>query len=469
MTRPDDTKLVDWMASGPRRAPAETLDAALARARTQRQRPAWLVTLSGGAIAGSPGAALLRQAILALAALLVTGLLVGAMVAGAMVAGAMLGSNPDASFPALDATATAVPSPESSGAPSRGLVAYTVTSCNPTTDWRRVDCAPAQVWIAAGDGSGARPLLADDGQGTDLAGWSADGSSLLAAHGNDLLLIDAAGADLGTFPVFYSCKDTECPDAQDYLCAFPCTGVDGFELSPDGSRVAFVRSYANADEATVIAILDLASGRVTELPSTRATQGSERCWESPACEGSDDTPRWSPDGSRIAFARQVMSPEPGSAWTSAALFVVGADGDNLHRVTPPGLYAFDPHWSPDGGRLAFTNTEFVVNADHTSVLAMKADIYTIGLDGAGLTRLTDDGISARSDWTTDGRLAFMRQAGADAASGHDAWVMDADGGNQARLGTSLAELTAAGCRTCFYPLVDAPPNPEARAFWQPRP
>jgi Tol biopolymer transport system component len=161
-----------------------------------------------------------------------------------------------------------------------------------------------------------------------------------------------------------------------------------------------------------------------------------------------------------------MAPEPGAAWDSAALFVVDADGSNLRRVTPSSVHAIGPAWSPDGSRLAFTGTDMVVNAAGTSVVDIKSDIYTIGAEGSGLARLTHDGISGLPDWTAAGRLVFIRDA-APTTSEH--WIMDADGGNQGRLGGSLADLTAAGCTTCVYvaqvPVMGGLP----RAYWRPLP
>jgi len=65
-----------------------------------------------------------------------------------------------------------------------------------------------------------------------------------------------------------------------------------------------------------------------------------------------------------------------------------------------------------------------------------------------------------------GRLAFIRHA-APAASEH--WIMDADGGSQSRLGSSLADLTAAGCTTCVYVAHEPVDGGLPRAYWQPLP
>jgi dipeptidyl aminopeptidase/acylaminoacyl peptidase len=163
----------------------------------------------------------------------------------------------------------------------------------------------------------------------------------------------------------------------------------------------------------------------------------------------------------------VMSPEPGSTWTSAAVYVVNPDGSGLHRVTPEGFYAIDASWSPDGSQLVFINIEMVVNADHTTVTAMPSDIYTVRANAEGLRRLTDDGISIQPSWTNEGRLTFIRQVGAEDANRFQNWIMDADGGNQTTLGTTLAELTAAGCSVCMYPLPETENESLTEAFWQP--
>lgn len=380
--------------------------------------------------------------------------------------------------PSASPTQTATsPSPMATGTLSETrstpLVAYTVIHCVPG-GWGdlNIPTCTSTPWIAAGDGSGARVLPAG---GTQVLGWSADGSRLLVEGGAGLVLADATGSKVATIRV--PCTDTSLTGTEVAPSKYDCPGGDEFALSPDGTRVAFVRSYPNVDNSTVVAILDLNSGRSTELTATRTTNPPlpEVCNTSNkirTCQGDDGNPRWSPDGRRIVFERQGMSPEPGATWDSAALFVVDADGRNLRRVTPTGLYAIGPSWSPDGTRLAFTNDVMVVDAGRTTVLDMKDDVYTIRLDGTGLTRLTDDGISALPNWTADGRVAFIREISpvgtGGNASGLEYWIMDADGGNRSRLGGSLAELTAAGCTTCVY-VAESFSGELPRAYWQPVP
>jgi Tol biopolymer transport system component len=89
--------------------------------------------------------------------------------------------------------------------------------------------------------------------------------------------------------------------------------------------------------------------------------------------------RWSPDGTKLAFAGVCCGPEQG-------VFVVNADGSDLHRV---GTHDSRPSWSSDGARLVFDGPGapagfyrrlFVVDADGTNLTAITTPAATS--DGA---------------------------------------------------------------------------------------
>lgn len=468
----EDSRITDWLAAGEGHGRDAALDVALAAARSTKQRPAWVVSLSGGSFAEPWGAVPLRRGIVVVGAVvLVGGLLVGGLVAGGILP-LRLPADPVPSVAAIAPSTTSgpsvrpsgSPSATPSGAPSTSLVAYSVADC-PTTGG--VTRCTTTLWLSTADGRDAHIL-----QGTSLVGWSADGSRLVLEKRNDvgtgvsMLVTDPTGTVVVTVDV--PCKS---PIIDDKYGGHLCPDEGEYALSPDGTRVAFTRTDPNVDNSSVLSILDLASGRSTVLTATRTTNppSGDMCNTSTTirrCQGFDGSPHWSPDGRSIAFERQLMAPEPGASWDSAALFVVDADGGNLRRVTPSSVHAIGPTWSPDGGRLAFEGSVAVVNAAGTSVLDFKYDVYTIGPDGSGLARLTHDGISSLPDWTSGGRVAFIRHA---APTKSEHWIMDADGGNQSQLGGSLADLTAAGCSTCVYVAHEPAHGPLPRAYWQPVP
>ena len=136
-------------------------------------------------------------------------------------------------------------------------------------------------------------------------------------------------------------------------------------------------------------------------------------------QNNDFNPAWSPDGKRIAFTSQRDG--------GFEIFLMNADGSEpraLTSFTALGLGAVEPAWSPDGQRIAFRSR------------AKQIDVYVINVDGTGLTRLTHDpgGVGAPA-WSPDGkRIAYSsRQYGLP-----EILVMDADGGNPVRLTANKA-------------------------------
>ena len=113
------------------------------------------------------------------------------------------------------------------------------------------------------------------------------------------------------------------------------------QISPDGSRVAFVRVSVDEKKDTYDTSLWLA--RVDSAEPPRRISGGRR----------DNTPRWSPDGSRLAFVRSVEKdgrPQP------PQVFVMDMGGGEARAITDMPRGAGAPAWSPDGAMIAFAST-----------------------------------------------------------------------------------------------------------------
>lgn len=150
----------------------------------------------------------------------------------------------------------------------------------------------------------------------------------------------------------------------------------------------------------------------------RDGSGATAVTRGPAADGS---PSWSPDGTRIAFARE-----------REGIFVVNADGSGLVRLTSDPSDA-DPDWSPDGTRIAFVR-----------VTARGApDIHVMGADGSAVVRLTNDGLSLRPAWSPDGRrIAFDHTIDADDVP-WQVYTMARDGMDVRRLTSTATQVQSA--------------------------
>ena len=119
-------------------------------------------------------------------------------------------------------------------------------------------------------------------------------------------------------------------------------------------------------------------------------------------------PAWSPDGTKIAFSR--------FAGRRYQVFVMDADGTDAAQLTRGDGGASEAAWSPDGTRIAFTRCR------------NSCDVYVINADGTGERRLTHGTAPGEQSptWSPDGRrIAFVDINGL--------FAMDADGGPWDRL------------------------------------
>jgi dipeptidyl aminopeptidase/acylaminoacyl peptidase len=106
------------------------------------------------------------------------------------------------------------------------------------------------------------------------------------------------------------------------------------QVSPDGSKIAYVHITVDEEKdgyKSSIWLAEAASGRLKQV-----TLGDAR----------DLAPRWSPDGTRLAF----LSNRRGSP---AQIYVLSMDGGEARQITKVKNGASNIEWSPDGRRIAF--------------------------------------------------------------------------------------------------------------------
>src|SRR5919205_1459859 len=130
-------------------------------------------------------------------------------------------------------------------------------------------------------------------------------------------------------------------------------------VSPDGETIAFVSTRdGNADVFT----LPFKPGRTQKLDGARNLTRHA---------GGDFRPAFSPDGKQIAFTSDRDTPptgDPANRRREGEIYLMGADGTNLRRLTTSPGWDGSPAWSRDGKSIYFYSTR-----EHYRVWAMNAD------------------------------------------------------------------------------------------------
>lgn len=123
---------------------------------------------------------------------------------------------------------------------------------------------------------------------------------------------------------------------------------------------------------------------------------------------SDEFPRWSPDGRRIAFTANGTG--------RYQIFVMNDDGSGLKQVTRSEHNAIEEGWFPDGRRLAFTE-------ERKKTIGRSYKMFSVDLETGRTDPLLPefDNSNALPDFSPDARfLAFTGKR----TMGWDAFVAD---------------------------------------------
>ncbi|HET7701577.1 MAG TPA: S9 family peptidase, partial [Candidatus Limnocylindria bacterium] len=177
----------------------------------------------------------------------------------------------------------------------------------------------------------------------------------------------------------------------------------GLSLSPDGSEVAFAWNTTGTFE-------------IYSAPIER-----ERIYQLTDAKERSVSPRWSPDGTQIAFLRDLGGDERFDIW------LVDRDGEHERNLTSePNVMHREIAWSPDGQRIAYA-----ANSGGGGFGIHVVDVAT------GAKRALTDG--SRDDhqprWSPDGsRLVFWSRR-EPRRTNADLYLVPAAGGTVTRLDT----------------------------------
>ena len=232
-------------------------------------------------------------------------------------------------------------------APDGKSVAYTVTTVDQKTN-RRI----SRIWVAPLDGSHLPAPYTEEGISSTSPRWSPDGRFLAFLSARDrqrpqIWLLSRSGGEARRLTNLEN-------------------GISAIEWSPDSARLVGltrtgppvnpntdVRHYTHADykfndtgwfdeKRSHLVVIDAKTGA-----STQITDGND--WN-------DLDPHWSPDSTRIAF----VSNRTGHEFDfdhNADVWVISASGGALTKISDHAGPDRSPRWSPDGKRIAFLGAE----------------------------------------------------------------------------------------------------------------
>jgi Tol biopolymer transport system component len=274
------------------------------------------------------------------------------------------------------------------------------------TGWS-VHNADSEIFVMNPDGTGITPI--SNSPGSDMEpGWSPDGKQIVFVSKRD-----------GNFEIYLMNADgtgqtrlTNSPEDDHYPA-----------WSPDGRKIAF-SSYQDAHQDLYLINAD--------------GTGLTRLTNSP--DANERYPDWSPDGKTLLFSS--------FGGAESGIFRMDADGSNVKLVMAGPLHS--PKWSPDGTQIAFDGEP----------AGCKFEIYIINADGSNLRQITDHpkgcgGQNKHPGWSPDGsRIIFSsddRNPPSEPIS-ENIFVINIDGSGETALTHGATKINYGGYDPAWSPI-----------------
>jgi TolB protein len=250
----------------------------------------------------------------------------------------------------------------------------------------------------------AGPYTRDAWDDHFIANWSPDGKTAIFMEGifpnQGIWQVNADGT--GLHELLHAASDGDGFD-------------DGPAFTPDGRHIIFTRCCPK-NSGYSLWIMNADGTKLRKLTSENVA---------PSVDGpSDNLPQVSPDGTSIAYHRNVVDTR-NAADLGNRIVVVNIHGGNPRDLTDPALNAQIPNWSPDSKRIVFeTNPE-----------GSFTQIAIVNADGSGYRQLTFGGTKTSSfapSFSPNGRkIIFTRYPST--RGGLDLFAMNPDGSGVTQL------------------------------------
>ncbi|HTF72676.1 MAG TPA: prolyl oligopeptidase family serine peptidase, partial [Edaphobacter sp.] len=188
------------------------------------------------------------------------------------------------------------------------------------------------------------------------------------------------------------------------------TAKHGLRWAPDGEQLAFI---SNREKYQDIYIVPAAAKQPARKLTEQTNEWDELRW----------APAWSADSKTIAFVSGR------SNYYDDELWMIGADGTHLEKVTTGIRLMGDPIWSPDGKRIAFNAVR-----DDEYWFEDMSDLFVFDVSTHALHQIlteayvSDFEMSAHVFWSPDSTVLYYRNI---SRGDTNIWGVLADGSHTA--------------------------------------
>ena len=241
---------------------------------------------------------------------------------------------------------------------------------------------------------------------TDIFIADANGSNVRALASSPALEYNASFSTDGKWVVFTSNRNGS---------------SDIYRIHPDGSGLeqltddpAFDDQATFSPDGKKIAFVSSRNKQADIFILDIATKKIVNLTNHPA---GDFRPSWSPDGRTIAFStdRDSKKPRPVfTIWHSTEIYTINVDGTGLTQRTSMNAYAGSPCWSPDGKEIVFYEAALqqVRNMNTITKTSASTQLSVVNLiDNSKRIVTTDTGEKIYPRWLKDNRIAYLTWVG----------------------------------------------------------
>jgi Tol biopolymer transport system component len=270
-----------------------------------------------------------------------------------------------------------------------------------------------KLWIMNPDGSNQTQLTFESERGPTLPSyvpvddefckWSPDGTRIALKSNRNLDLNAPASEAYTVYVMDYQGQNVQrlILDQLPALSGHTDAEITRVEWSPDSARLAFAYGKVISSDTSEEPYSDIFTVKTDGSALTRLT-----------FNGASVAPEWSPDGNQIVF---YSAP--------AGIYVMNSDGSSRRELAAITNIIGDAAWSPDGSKVLFARSGQPCGTETCTQL------FTLSTDGTELKQLTYSPMDHWSPrWSPDGtKIVFVRHS---SGPKYAIFVMNADGSEE---------------------------------------